>query len=159
SFWAGLMTDDDLVAGLLLGRLDAGRLERGAERLVILAEHRFALLLGETARNDAELGQPLGYLRRPGEYGDLLADLRQDRLRRAGRREETVPRREFETWQRLGDGRNVGRRRDALRGADRHQPDRGTVGVRQQLRGIAEIHVDAAGQQIRHRLRAAFGRD
>ena len=66
---------------------------------------------------------------------------------------------ELETRQRLGHRRNVRRRRNPLRGADRDQPDLVAVDVRQQRRGVAEIKIDLPGHQIGHRLRLALGRD
>ena len=65
--------------------------------------------------------------------GFLAPDRRDDRLRRPGRGEKAVPRREFKARQRLGHRRDVRRDRQPLGGADGDQPDAIAVDVRQQL--------------------------
>src|SRR5258708_11014351 len=75
----------------LLRRLDARRLDRGGVGVVLLLERRLGLLKRQPTGHDTELGQALGKLRRFCQGGDFIAQRRDNRLRRGGRREKAVP--------------------------------------------------------------------
>src|SRR5262249_15865251 len=91
----------------------------------------------ETAGALAQAGDSRGF----GQGGGVAGDPLDDRIRGAGWHHETVPGREPQAGQSLRDRRQVGGGGNALRGADGDQPDPVAVGMRQQLRGIAEVKV------------------
>ena len=73
-----------------------------------------------------------------------------DRLRRAGRREEALPQRQIEMRivDRLGDRRHVGRAAGALGRRDREDFHLAALQQRRRRGKAREIHIDVAAEQI-----------
>ena len=79
----------------------------------------------------------------------IVADLRRDRLRRAGRRHQREPaERARDAGQRLGDGRRLGPVRQALRRADRDQLELAALDRAGEARQAVDDRLHAPAQRV-----------
>ena len=91
------------------------------------------------------------------ELGDRVVQLVDDRLRRAGRRDDAPPvGRHIAGHAGFGDGRQVGQDRAALRAAGGERPQLAALDVRHRLHDRGEHHLGFAGDHREHGRPAAF---
>ena len=105
-------------------------------------------------------GQALAHVGRVEYPGDLGVPLGDHVLRRAGRREQAVPRRDVEARQaRFGHRRQVGRERRARGGRHRQRLQLAGLDLRRGVGEVVEHELDVAGEQRLRRRRAALVRN
>src|SRR4030095_16293696 len=98
---------------------------------------------------------------RPGhELSDLAGKPVDDRLRDTGRSADTLPVRQCYTRPPLlGEGRNVGKGRDARRPGDPDGPQATALDLRGDVYGIREEEMNVPAHQVHHRGAAALVRN